>query len=218
MPANSIDDRKIGNIGSITPPQRLPDWVTPGARVVVRGARWRVEQALARENCCELHVASESDDGRRVFLLPFDRPAAVERRAALAVVRLPAWWRAVVSAVAGEIGPFTPRARSVRADVLPYQLEPAIAMARGALRVILADEVGLGKTVQAGWIIADLVERQRDARVLIAVPAGLRRQWVTELDTLFGVTATTVDAPWLRATVSDIPADVSPWSAPGIYL
>ncbi|HEX6465576.1 MAG TPA: helicase-related protein [Vicinamibacterales bacterium] len=218
MPTNSIDDRETSNIGPVKRPQSLPAGITPGARVMVRGARWRVEQVVAREDCCELHVTAETGDRRQVFLWPFDRPAPAERQAPFGVVRVRAWWRNVAAAVAGEIGPFTPRARHVRADVLPYQLMPAIAMARGALRVILADEVGLGKTVQAGWIIADLVERQRDARVLIAVPAGLRRQWATELDTLFGMTATTADAAWLRATISDIPADVSPWAAPGIYL
>ena len=218
MPTYSIDDCKISNIGRDAVLQPLPSGIAPGARAELRGARWRIEQTVPREDCCELHLNSETDGGRRVFLWPFDRPAPVGLRGPFGVVRLRTWWRTVASAAASEIRPFTPRARQVRADVLPYQLEPALAMARGALRVILADEVGLGKTVQAGWIIGDLVERQRDARVLIAVPAGLRQQWSSELETLFRLVAKSIDAAWLRATIANIPADISPWSAPGIYL
>jgi superfamily II DNA or RNA helicase len=218
MPTYSIDDRESSNVGREAALQPLPAGIGPGVRVQIRGVRWRVERIVAREDCCELHVTSEMDDGRRVLLWPFDRPVPVDVQVPLGVVRLRTWWRALVTAAASAVGPFTPRAREVRAEVLPYQLEPAIAMARGALRILLADEVGLGKTVQAGWIIGDLIERQRDARVLIGVPAGLRRQWASELGTLFRLTVKNVDAAWLRATVADIPADVSPWSPPGIYL
>src|SRR5262245_48023536 len=218
MPTNSLDHREIRNEASAAALQPLPPGVHPGAHIIVRGGRWRLEQAIVRDDCCELHVASAADSGRRVFLWPFDRPVAVATAGRFRVARVRHFRRALAAAQAREIRPWTPRARIVRADVLPYQLEPAIAMARGALRLVLADEVGLGKTVQAGWIVGDLVERERDARVLIAVPAGLRRQWAGELDTLFGLAVHAVDAAWLRAAIADLPADISPWPAPGIYL
>ena len=82
-------------------------------------------------------------------------------------------------------------------------------MAAGASRILLADEVGLGKTIQAGWIVSDLA-REQDARVLLAVPAGLRRQWARRAVERFDVDAVVADARWLRAQVADLPADVSP--------
>jgi superfamily II DNA or RNA helicase len=127
------------------------------------------------------------------------------------------WWRTIAEA-ACERRPFVPRPRTVRAEILSYQLEPALAMAAGTRRIFLADEVGLGKTVQAGWIVADVLERERDARVLVAVPAGLRRQWAGELESLFGVACIHADAAWLRGSVADMPSDVSPWSPPGVYV
>ena len=102
--------------------------------------------------------------------------------------------------------------------ILPYQLAPAVAMAGGASRVLLADEVGLGKTIQAGWIVADLLAREHAARILVAVPAGLRRQWCAELSAWFDIRPIAIDARWLRGRIADIPADVSPWAAPGVYL
>jgi superfamily II DNA or RNA helicase len=218
MPANSLEHRENSNDAADDVLQPLPHGVEPGALIDLRAARWRLEHSVARGDCRELHVASAADDRRRVFLWPFDRPAAVDTTPRFTILRVRHWRRAIEAAYAREVGPWTPRGRNIRAQVLPYQLEPAIAMARGALRLVLADEVGLGKTVQAGWIVSDLVERERDARILIAVPAGLRRQWHGELDTLFGLSIRQVDAAWLRATVADLPADVSPWSPPGIYV
>jgi superfamily II DNA or RNA helicase len=218
MPKNSADHCKISNDPAAKALVPLPTGVQPGALVDLRGTRWRLEQAVAHDDCCELHLASTTDDGRRVLLWPFDRPTAVDSTARFTVVRVRHWLRALAGAQAYEAGPWTPRATTVRADVLSYQLEPAIAVAQGVQRLVLADEVGLGKTVQAAWIAADLVERERDARVLIAVPAGLLRQWQAELMSRFGLRPIAVDAAWLRAMVADLPGDVSPWSAPAIYV
>ena len=47
-------------------------------------------------------------------------------------------------------------------DILPFQLEPALALIRGdASRFLLADEVGLGKTIEAGLILRELILRQQ---------------------------------------------------------
>ena len=74
-----------------------------------------------------------------------------------------------------------------RIELLPHQLEPAIALVRGdGCRVLLADDVGLGKTIQAGLAIAELRARGAADRVLIITPAGLREQWAGELSERFG--------------------------------
>ncbi len=185
-----------------------------------------IDLTEARENCDvgprrELHLRGGDPPVRQVLLWPFDRPVAADgfaRSPRYKSVGLRAWALAVGAAIADALEPLTPRAPSSAARILPYQLAPAVAMAGGAPRVLLADEVGLGKTIQAGWIVADLLERERGARILIAAPAGLRRQWHSELSAWFSIEAIGVDARWLRGMVADIPADVSPWAAPGVYL
>jgi superfamily II DNA or RNA helicase len=218
MPINSTGDLKTCNISSSLTMQPLPLGVIPGATVLVRGGRWRLDGVLAHGDCRELHLWGGSPPARRVLLWPFDRPVAADRKPRVVSVRLWAWAAAVGAAIAGEVDPLTPRAIAGAVRILPYQLAPAVAMAGGALRLLLADEVGLGKTIQAGWIVADLLAREPAARVLIAVPAGLKRQWAAELSHAFDIAANTVDARWLRTIVADIPADVGPWAAPGVYL
>jgi superfamily II DNA or RNA helicase len=218
MPTKPTPDRNGRNPDSAGLLQQLPRHCVPGSSVTARGARWRVDAGVPHADCCELHLSGLRDGARRVLLWPFDRPAAVDVARFPRVVRVRRWIRALQRSVAQTIDPATPRARAATAEVLPYQLAPAIAVARGASRVLLADEAGLGKTVQAGWIVADRLEREPNARIIVAVPAGLRRQWTEELARLFEIHVIGVDARWLRERVADVPADASPWAAPGVYL
>jgi ERCC4-related helicase len=75
-------------------------------------------------------------------------------------------------------------------DLNPHQVEAALFAFQSPLSkgVILADEVGLGKTIEAGLVIAQRwAERKR--RILIIVPANLRKQWHQELQDKFSLQA-----------------------------
>jgi ERCC4-related helicase len=79
-------------------------------------------------------------------------------------------------------------------DLNPHQVDAALFAFRNPLSngVILADEVGLGKTIEAGLVIAQKwAERRR--RILIIVPANLRKQWHQELQEKFGIDAVILD-------------------------
>ncbi len=65
---------------------------------------------------------------------------------------------------------------------LPHQLHTLKkAISQNRVRYLLADEVGLGKTIEAGLILRELKLRGRVKRVLIVVPKGLTQQWVSEM-------------------------------------
>ncbi len=83
-----------------------------------------------------------------------------------------------------------------RVDLNPHQVEAALFALRSPFSqkhgVILADEVGLGKTIEAGIILAQRwAERRR--RILLIVPAILRKQWQQELREKFYLPATVLD-------------------------
>ncbi|MCU7850071.1 MAG: DEAD/DEAH box helicase family protein [Candidatus Thiodiazotropha sp. (ex Lucinoma kastoroae)] len=80
-------------------------------------------------------------------------------------------------------------------DLNPHQVEAALFACKNPLSrgVILADEVGLGKTIEAGLVLAQFwAERKR--RILIIVPANLRKQWHQELLDKFALDAVILEA------------------------
>ncbi|GAO04758.1 SNF2-related protein [Anaeromyxobacter sp. PSR-1] len=84
-------------------------------------------------------------------------------------------------------------------DLNPHQIEAA-AFALAALPTggaVLADEVGLGKTVEAGLVLAQLAAEGKP-RAVILVPASLRAQWREELRSKFGLEADVVDGDTCR--------------------
>ena len=84
-------------------------------------------------------------------------------------------------------------------DLNPHQIEAA-AFALAALPTggaVLADEVGLGKTIEAGLVVAQLAAEGK-GRAIVLVPASLRAQWRDELRSKFGLQAALVDGDSLR--------------------
>src|ERR1700676_3995697 len=76
---------------------------------------------------------------------------------------------------------------ALRFEPFDYQVQAArVALRRMHGRAILADEVGLGKTIEAGLILAELRLRGLADRALVITPAGLVTQWQEELERKFG--------------------------------
>jgi superfamily II DNA or RNA helicase len=72
-------------------------------------------------------------------------------------------------------------------DPLPHQLHLVDSILRdGNLNWLIADDVGLGKTIEVGLLISALRQRPGFERILVVTPAGLTRQWQEELSRRFG--------------------------------
>jgi superfamily II DNA or RNA helicase len=181
-----------------------------------------VLERAAFSDCEALRLARPGADSRKVertLLTPFDRPQRVEPSSSIAVLRPRRWLHTIRRAQADACPAGGLAAASASTiDILPYQLEPALAMIRmGVARVMIADAVGLGKTIQAGLVLGELTRREA-FRGLVIVPAGLRAQWCDELRLRFGLDAKNADAEWLAHAGRALPADVNPWILPGLYI
>ena len=66
-------------------------------------------------------------------------------------------------------------------------------------RVLLADEVGLGKTIEAGMVLKEYLLRGMAESVLVLAPASLVGQWREELETKFDISCATTHDPLLRS-------------------
>src|SRR5688572_5975097 len=84
-------------------------------------------------------------------------------------------------------------------DLNPHQIEAALFALQSPLSkgVILADEVGLGKTIEAGIVLCQFwAERKR--KLLVICPASIRKQWALELQEKFNLPAQVLDAKGFR--------------------
>jgi superfamily II DNA or RNA helicase len=203
-------------IGAVTASADRPH---PGDLVRIRAERWRVLGWLPYDDAAVVDVAGCDRTNRGTvarFLLPFEPIERLPLAPAPRVVR-PAEWRRIACRALADA---TPTWRSLRAatrsriDIVPFQLEPALAVTAGrACRLLIADEVGLGKTVQAGLIVAEVLAREPDAHALVVCPAGLRDQWRHELLDRFGLPAALLDAAGIARTSAAHAARVNPWSS-----
>jgi SNF2 family DNA or RNA helicase len=194
-----------------------------GDVVDVRGDRWFVEEAIACTDCTLLRLARTDGLRRRgdcKLLYPFDRPIRRIFQPRVRAVSRRRWLRLLQSHTGGcrRFGQL--RAAAFAAiDILPFQLEPALAVVRGlALRLLLADEVGLGKTIQAGLVLAELQQRGWCDRALILTPAGLREQWADELARRFGIRAAVLDGDSLRTMTAALPVGLNPWTVEPVAI
>jgi hypothetical protein len=80
-----------------------------------------------------------------------------------------------------------------------YQLEPvARALAMPRVNLLIADDVGLGKTIEAGLVVQEMLLRHRARRVIVVCPASLTLKWREEMEAKFGLGFTIVDTAQLR--------------------
>ena len=87
---------------------------------------------------------------------------------------------------------------------LPYQFKPVLQFLDSPSNgLLIADEVGLGKTIEAGLIWTELRARQDARRLLVICPAMLREKWKRELSDRFGVHAEIVDAEGLHTKLEE---------------
>lgn len=103
-------------------------------------------------------------------------------------------------------------------QVEDYQLVPLLkALAMPRINLLVADDVGLGKTIEAGLIISELLIRRRAQRVLILTPASLRLQWRDEMWSKFSLGFDVVDRNSTLRLKRSIGIDANPWrSSPRI--
>ncbi len=95
-----------------------------------------------------------------------------------------------------------------------FQLVPLLkAMRMPRVSLLLADDVGLGKTIEAGLILKELLLRRRLRRVLILCPASLRNQWRQEMKEKFSIDFDPVDRKETHNLQKNFGLEANPWRA-----
>lgn len=99
-----------------------------------------------------------------------------------------------------------------RVNLEPYQVEAVHRVVNSfPHRFFIADDTGLGKTIETGMILEELTARGRAERVLVVAPAGICRNWKRELKQCFGRDYIHYDGPYLRQLMEKLPPEQNPW-------
>jgi len=111
----------------------------------------------------------------------------------------------------------SPFRSGIRLDA--YQLEPL----RKALRLprvnlFIADDVGLGKTIEAGLIARELLLRKKIREIVVSCPPSMLLQWQEELDARFGLTFEILDKDYMKRVRRERGFGVNPWSTHSRFL
>lgn len=99
-------------------------------------------------------------------------------------------------------------------DIEDYQLVPvarALAMARVSL--LIADDVGLGKTIEAALVMQEMITRQLVRRVMILCPASLQEQWREELQSKFNLPFQIIDRQAVQDLRREYGVHINPWNS-----
>jgi ERCC4-related helicase len=178
----------------------MPD-LLPGTEVTARGLRWELvyTQNLGGQVLHRLRGVAGEFSGKEIDLLaPFDEIRPVTRELRPDRPAPLSNWLAYHQAFLLEQA-FGMDALSAvqpgRLRIEPYQLVPVLRAVRMTrVRLLLADGVGLGKTIQAGLLLTELIARRIAHRILIVSPSGpLLAQWQSEMSNRFGLRFQVID-------------------------
>lgn len=158
----------------------------------------------------ELQVIWEIEPGARAFEkmeLPepsgFDQPAHLE--AFLDAVR---WGAASIADTRQLQSPF----RS-GIEIESYQLDPVVrAIQMPRVNLLVADDVGLGKTIESGLVVLELMLRHRANRVLVVCPSSLQIKWRDEMLEKFGLEFVIVDSGLIKRLRRERGLYANPWT------
>jgi ERCC4-related helicase len=204
----------------------------PGDFVIARGKSWIVERAERTGPINTLHLVSCEDDSQgetlqlamatelQTQIIDPDDWSPLLTRNFEGPQRLGAYLRTTEwrTATAADRKLFqAPFRAGIRLD--SYQLLPlAKALELPRVNLLIADDVGLGKTVEAGLIVRELLLRRRIEMIVVAAPASMLLQWQDELAQKFGLDFTIVDREHLLNTRRTRGFAANPWSVGSRFI
>lgn len=192
---------------------------SPGSLISARGREWIVlagsdAQVLrvrpltgSEEDQTRIHLALEAEPVREAR---FPLPSAGQRASHDAALLLR---DALLLSLRRGAGPFRSFGQ-ISVEPRAYQLVPLLmALKLDPVRLLIADDVGVGKTIEAALIARELIDRGDVDRMAVLCPPHLVEQWVTELEERFHLRAVAVTAASAGRLERDLPPSASIFQA-----
>ncbi|MEV4670854.1 DEAD/DEAH box helicase [Actinomadura sp. NPDC049382] len=219
-------DARDADADQPAPPAGARPAFAPGSQVLIRDEQWLVRSVAQSCDGLMVEVSGVSSfvrgtdavfyenldqidvlDPRKTRLVPDDTPKHAKARLYLeAVIRktaLPQTEHGIALA------------DSFLMERQEHQLRPAelaLSMRNPQPRLLIGDVVGLGKTLEIGIILAELIRRGRGERILVVTPAHVLEQFQRELWTRFGLPLVRLDSTGIQRIQQEIPAGRNPFA------
>ncbi len=195
----------------------------PGARIVVRDAEWlvrRVDRTVTGGH--KLNVTGISEivrDKYAVFLTEIDKNIEILDPAETNLVQdRSGGFRSSLLYMESLLKKTPPTdsklyiGHNAAMDQVPYQLDPALkALKQPRQRILISDAVGLGKTLEAGILLTELIKRGKGKRILILAVKSMLTQFQKEMWSRFTIPLTRLDSIGIQKIRSEIPTNHNPF-------
>lgn len=195
---------------------------SPGMRVIIRDEEWMVKKvesnSLDRKTIHCVGISQLVKDHQAIFLTdlediePVD-PAKVKlviddspffRKARLYIESQ--WRQKIPTDAALHIG------NRAAMDLMNFQLEPAqISLRRPRQRILIADTVGLGKTLEAGILMSELIARGKGKRILVITVKSMMTQFQKEMWNRFTIPLVRLDSNKIQKIRAQLPSNYNPF-------
>ena len=198
--------------------------LAPGARIVVRTEEWlvrRVDPSADGGHLLSCDGLSELVRGTSaLFLTELEGPIEIlDPATTVLTADLSPQYAASLLAIESQRRRSLPNDVSIRLghkaamNVVPYQLDPALqALRQPRARILIADAVGLGKTLEAGILATELIQRGRGKRILVVTQKSMLTQFQKEWWCRFSIPLVRLDSVGLARIRNRIPANHNPFN------
>jgi superfamily II DNA or RNA helicase len=200
--------------------------LAPGARVLVRGEEWLVQRVDRTESGARLLTVTGLSplvrDREARFIDTIEALEApiqvVDPKSTQPAADTSPYYRDTRLFIEALLRQTTPPDARLSIghrgamDVLPYQLDPArLALKQPRQRILIADAVGLGKTIECGILLAEMIRRGRGRRILVLTVKSMMTQFQKELWARFSIPLVRLDSIGLQRVRTRIPSNHNPF-------
>jgi len=196
---------------------------TPGQRVIIRDAEWVIRRAdILADDGYELTCSGISNfvKGKEtIFLTTYEKNIQIidPLETKFIIDKSSSYQQSLlyIESLLKDVVPTDRkihRAHHAAMDSVPYQFEPALqALAQPRQRILMADAVGLGKTLEAGILTTELIKRGKGKRILVLAVKSMLTQFQKEFWNRFSIPLTRLDSQGIQRVRNKIPANMNPF-------
>lgn len=194
----------------------------PGMRLIIRDEEWMIKKIDTNEigekalSC--IGISPLVKDKEAIFLTDLEKIEAVDpTKVKLVKDESPRYTKSLLY-LESQWRQKTPTDKNIHIghraamDLMPFQLEPTkMSLNRTRCRILVADTVGLGKTLEAGILMSELIIRGKGKRILVVTSKSMMTQFQKEMWNRFTIPLVRLDSHKIQKIRSSLPSNYNPF-------